>query len=44
MMRALLHLTETPPPDAADALAIAFTHLAATDPLRAHLFDKRKYI
>lgn len=44
MMRALLHLTETPAPDAADALAIAFTHLAAADPLRAHLFREKKYI
>jgi crossover junction endodeoxyribonuclease RuvC len=26
MMRALLGLTENPPPDAADALAIAVTH------------------
>jgi len=44
MMRALLQLTETPPPDAADALAIGFTHLAATDPLKSHLFRDRKYI
>lgn len=44
MMRALLHLTETPAPDAADALAIGFTHLAAADPIRAHLFRERKYI
>lgn len=44
MMRAMLHLTETPAPDAADALAIGYTHLAATDPLRAHLFRDRKYI
>lgn len=44
MMRAMLHLTETPAPDAADALAIGFTHLAAADPLRAHLFKERKYI
>jgi len=27
MVRALLHLKETPPPDAADALAIGITHL-----------------
>jgi crossover junction endodeoxyribonuclease RuvC len=27
MIRALLQLTETPPPDAADALAIGLTHL-----------------
>lgn len=44
MMRALLGLSETPAPDAADALAIAYAHLAAADPLRAHLFSKRKYI
>lgn len=44
MMRALLHLTETPAPDAADALAIGYSHLAAADPLRAHLFTKRQYI
>lgn len=44
MMRALLCLTETPAPDAADALAIAFTHLAASDPIKAHLFRDRKYI
>ncbi len=44
MMRAMLGLTETPAPDAADALAIGFSHLAATDPLRAHLFRERKYL
>lgn len=44
MMRALLHLSETPAPDAADALAIGFTHLAAADPLKQHLFKERKYI
>lgn len=32
MMRALLGLTQTPPPDAADALAIALTH-AQSSPL-----------
>lgn len=32
MMRALLGLTQTPPPDAADALAIALTH-AQTSPV-----------
>lgn len=35
MMRALLGLTETPPPDAADALAIGLAHLYANDPGRA---------
>lgn len=44
MMRAMLGLTETPAPDAADALAIGFAHLAASDPIRAHLFRERKYI
>jgi crossover junction endodeoxyribonuclease RuvC len=31
MIRALLGLTETPPPDAADALAIGLTHFQAHD-------------
>ena len=44
MMRALLQLTETPAPDAADALAIGYSHLVSTDPLRAHLFKERRYI
>jgi len=44
MMRALLRLTETPAPDAADALAIGYAHLSATDPLRRHAFRERKYI
>lgn len=44
MMRALLQLEETPAPDAADALAIGYSHLVATDPLRAHLFRERQYI
>jgi len=35
MVRALFGLTETPAADAADALAIALTHLQATDPARA---------
>ncbi len=37
MVRALFGLTETPAPDAADALAIALTHLQATDPARSAL-------
>ncbi len=44
MMRAMLQLTETPAPDAADALAIGFSHLAASDPLKAHLFRDRKFL
>jgi crossover junction endodeoxyribonuclease RuvC len=36
MIRALLGLTETPPPDAADAMAIALTHLqSAQSPARS---------
>jgi len=36
MVRALLGLTETPPPDAADALAIGLTHFQTADgPLRS---------
>lgn len=42
MVRALLQLRETPEPDAADALAIGYAHLVASDPLRAHLFKDRK--
>ncbi|MDF2375676.1 MAG: crossover junction endodeoxyribonuclease RuvC [Verrucomicrobiales bacterium] len=34
MIRALLGLTETPPPDAADALAIGMAHFYAKDPGR----------
>ncbi len=41
MVRALLGLAATPPPDAADALAIALAHLQASDPLRAKLLDRR---
>lgn len=41
MVRALLGLAETPPPDAADALAIAIAHIQASDPLKATLLDRR---
>jgi crossover junction endodeoxyribonuclease RuvC len=41
MVRALLKLNETPPADAADALAIGMAHLQASDPLRAKLLDRR---
>jgi crossover junction endodeoxyribonuclease RuvC len=43
MMRAILHLTETPQSDAADALAIALAHLSSSDPSKATVID-RKYI
>lgn len=42
MVRALLGLAETPPSDAADALAIGLAHLQASDPLRAKLLDRRQ--
>ncbi|TAG10024.1 MAG: crossover junction endodeoxyribonuclease RuvC [Verrucomicrobia bacterium] len=41
MVRALLGLQETPPADAADALAIAIAHFQASDPRRQHLLDRR---
>ena len=41
MVRALLGLAETPPSDAADALAIGMTHLQASDPIKAKLLDRR---
>ncbi len=44
MMRALLQLQENPQSDAADALAIAYAHLVATDPSRRHLFEKSRYV
>lgn len=37
MMRALLGLSETPPSDAADALAVGMAHCYASDPQRAAL-------
>nr|MBA2242128.1 crossover junction endodeoxyribonuclease RuvC [Chthoniobacterales bacterium] len=37
MVRALLGLTETPPSDAADALAIGLTHLRAQEAARLGL-------
>ncbi|MEM1082871.1 MAG: crossover junction endodeoxyribonuclease RuvC [Verrucomicrobiota bacterium] len=42
MIRALLGLAETPPHDAADALAIGLAHLQASDPLKAKLLDRRQ--
>lgn len=41
MVRALLGLAETPPSDAADALATAMAHLQASDPLKARLLQRR---
>lgn len=40
MVRALLRLNETPPADAADALAVAIAHLQASDPIRAKLIGR----
>lgn len=40
MVRALLKLSETPPADAADALAIGIAHLQASDPLKAKLLER----
>ncbi len=42
MVRALLGLAETPPHDAADALAIAIAHLQASDPLKAKMLERRQ--
>ena len=42
MIRALLGLSETPPSDVADALAIALAHLQASDPRRATVMDRRE--
>jgi crossover junction endodeoxyribonuclease RuvC len=42
MVRALLGLSETPPPDAADALAIAMAHLQSSDPIKSKLLDRNQ--
>jgi len=42
MVRALLGLDETPPHDAADAIAIALAHLQASDPLKAKVLERRR--
>lgn len=42
MVRALLGLSETPPPDAADALAIAMAHLQSSDPIKLKLLDRNR--
>lgn len=41
MMRALLELTETPPSDAADALAIGLAHFYEQDPGRVSAIKDR---
>ncbi|HEX5790883.1 MAG TPA: crossover junction endodeoxyribonuclease RuvC [Luteolibacter sp.] len=41
MIRALCGLAETPPSDAADALAIGLAHLQAADPVKARLLQRR---
>ncbi len=42
MVRALLGLSETPPHDAADAIAIAIAHLSSSDPLKASVLDRKR--
>ena len=42
MVRALLGLNETPPHDAADALAIAIAHLTSSDPLKAAILKRQQ--
>ncbi|MFU8892426.1 MAG: crossover junction endodeoxyribonuclease RuvC [Luteolibacter sp.] len=42
MVRALLGLAETPPADAADAIAIAMAHLQSSDPLKGRLLERRQ--
>ncbi len=42
MIRALLSLAETPPHDAADALAIAYAHISASDPIKGRILERRQ--
>lgn len=42
MIRAMLHLRETPPADAADALAVAITHFQSSDAHRATAREARR--
>lgn len=42
MIRALLGLSETPPHDAADALAIGLAHLQASDPVKGSIIERRQ--
>ncbi len=42
MARTLLGLTENPPHDAADAIAVAIAHLTSNDPLKAELLKRHQ--
>ncbi len=42
MVRAVLGLAETPPADAADALAIALAHFYASDPIKAKALARKE--
>ena len=42
MVRTLLGLTESPPHDAADAIAITIAHLTSSDPLKAALLKRNQ--
>jgi len=42
MIRALLGLAETPPHDAADAIAIAIAHLTSGDPVKATVLKRQQ--
>ncbi|MCP5536593.1 MAG: crossover junction endodeoxyribonuclease RuvC [Akkermansiaceae bacterium] len=42
MVRTLLGLRESPPHDAADAIAIAIAHLTASDPLKASILKRHE--
>lgn len=42
MVRALLGLAETPPSDAADALAIALAHFYSSDPIKGRALERKQ--
>lgn len=42
MVRALLGLAETPPSDAADALAIALAHFYSSDPIKGRTLERKQ--
>lgn len=42
MVRAMLHLRETPPPDAADAIAVGMAHFQASDAGRSLQLERRR--